>query len=111
MAFEPACSLDELWEGEMKEVTVGGRDLLVVHAEGGHVSAFSAWCPHQAEPLVKGDLDGRRLTCTAHMWEFDAVSGQGLNPDDCALSPFPVKVESGQVFVDVSQETTGDGGS
>lgn len=111
MPYELACSLDDVWEGEMKEVTVGGTTVLVVHADGGHVAAFSPWCPHQAYPLVKGEVDGRLLVCSAHSWEFDVVSGRGVNPDDCALSRYAVKVDGDQVLVDVTEETTGDRGS
>jgi len=110
MSFEPVCSLDDLWEGEMVEVVVGGTTVLVVHAEG-QVAAFASWCPHQQYPLVQGELEGRRLTCFAHRWEFDAVSGAGLNPDDCALSRYAVRVEDDQVFVDVSGMIPGTTGS
>ena len=95
----------------MMEVVVGGTSVLVVHAEGGHVAAFSSSCPHQEYPLIKGELEGRRLTCYAHSWEFDAVTGAGVNPDDCALSRYSVKVEDDQVFVDVSDVTPGQSGS
>jgi toluene monooxygenase system ferredoxin subunit len=111
MPFEPACSLDDLWEGEMKEVMVSGASVLLVHAEGGGVAAFSPSCPHQEYPLVKGDLDGRRLTCSAHGWEFDAVTGMGVNPDNCALRSYVVKVENDHVFVDVRAVAPGDAGS
>lgn len=105
MSFELACSLDDLWEGEMKEMAVCGTSVLVIHAEGGHVAAFAPWCPHQEFPLVEGLLEGRRLTCSAHSWEFDVVTGLGVNPDDCALKRYAVKVESENVFVDVRAVT------
>jgi toluene monooxygenase system ferredoxin subunit len=103
MAFERICSLDDLWEGEMREFSVRGRRVLVVHAEGGTVSAFAALCPHQAFPLVEGKLEGTKLTCAAHLWEFDAVTGSGLNPKDCALRRYEAKVENGEVHVDTAR--------
>lgn len=101
MAFELACSLDDLWEGEMAEVALSGTPVLVIHAEGGHVGAFAPRCPHQAFPLVDGALEGRRLICSAHSWEFDAITGMGVNPADCSLHRYAVKVEGDNVFVDV----------
>lgn len=106
MSFELACSLDDLWEGEMKEIVVGGTSILIIHAEGGHVAAFAPSCPHQEFPLVEGLLEGRLLTCSAHRWEFDVVTGRGVNPDDCALMRYAVKVERENVFVDVRAATT-----
>jgi toluene monooxygenase system ferredoxin subunit len=97
-----ACSLDDLWEGEMREVAVAGRRVLVVHAEGGHLYAFSALCPHQAFPLVNGMLEGGVLTCSAHLWQFDATTGMGINPTGCNLRRYAVSEQNGEVFVDLA---------
>jgi toluene monooxygenase system ferredoxin subunit len=103
MALEKVCSLDDLWEGEMKEFSLNGRKVLLVHLEGGQISGFSALCPHQAFPLINGKLDGSTLTCAAHMWEFDAVTGVGLNPKECSLRRYETKVEDGSIFIDPSR--------
>ena len=103
MAFEKVCSLDDLWEGDMKEFSVNGRKVLVVHSEGGHVAGFAALCPHQAVPLIRGKLEGTTLTCSAHMWGFNAVTGISVNPTDCALRRYETKVEDGHVFLDPSK--------
>lgn len=101
MPFKIACSLDDLWEGEMKEVSVEGIEVLLVHADGGHIGAFAAYCPHQEFPLIQGELEGGVLTCAAHLWQFDVVSGAGVNPLDCSLVRFAVRVEDEQILVDV----------
>lgn len=101
MAFKPACALDELWEGEMKEVEIDGTRVLLVHAARDHVSAFAAMCPHQEFPLANGDLSDGVLTCAAHLWQFDARTGAGLNPVDCALRRYATRCEDGQILVDL----------
>lgn len=100
MAMARACSLDDLWEGDMKEVSISGRRVLLVHADGGHLAAFSALCPHQAFPLINGSLEGTVLTCSAHLWQFDATTGVGINPQGCALRRYSVEEKDGEVFVD-----------
>lgn len=102
MAFERVTSLNELWEGEMQVHTVGGVELLLVNAEGGVVRAFDAYCPHQDHPLIEGELEGRVLTCSAHLWQFDVTSGEGVNPRDCRLKQYPVKLEGDDILVDVA---------
>lgn len=102
MAFKRVCSLRELAPGEMEEFEVDGQEVLVVHTEGGEIRAIPASCPHQAEPLVEGDLEGNLLTCAAHFWQFDVVTGRGVDPDDVELVQFPVKTEGGEVYVDVA---------
>lgn len=84
----------------MREFSILGRKVLVVHAEGGHLAAFNALCPHQAFPLAKGTLDGNVLTCSAHLWQFDVNTGEGINPKGCNLRRYKVTEDNGEVFVD-----------
>jgi toluene monooxygenase system ferredoxin subunit len=99
LTWTPVMELDELWEGDMIGVRVGTTNVLLVNVDG-EVRAYENRCPHQAWPLDEGDLDGRELTCANHHWVFDAVSGKGINPDDCELNSFPVRVdEDGMISV------------
>lgn len=101
MAFQKACTLDDVWEGEMYEADVGEHVVLMVAFEGGELRAFQAVCPHQDIPLSEGKFDGKVLMCRAHQWTFDARTGRGINPGDCALAEYPIKVEGEDVWVDV----------
>ena len=99
MSFTKVCSLDDLWEGEMEAFTVNQQEILLVCAEGGEVKAFQGICPHQDIPLVDGKFDGTKIICRAHLWQFDAGTGQGINPDDCALASYPVRIDGDDVLV------------
>jgi toluene monooxygenase system ferredoxin subunit len=44
-------------------------------------------------------LDGRVLMCSTHLWEFDCLTGAGINPASCGLSAYPVRVEDGTIQV------------
>jgi len=101
VAFKEVCKLDELWEGEMEAFEVDGREVLVVHADSGNIRAFPGKCPHQDYALVEGELENGVLTCAAHLWQFDVLTGKGVNPTNCALVCLPVKVENEAIFVDV----------
>lgn len=100
MTFKQACTLDDLWEGEMASFDIDGQEVLIVWPEGQDVRAFQGVCPHQDIPLVEGKFDGKTLICRAHLWQFDASSGKGINPSDCALAQYPVKVEGDVILVD-----------
>lgn len=91
--------LDDLWEGEVVQVTVDEEELVVVHLEGGHVGAFLAACPHQGTSLAEGYLEDEKLVCPAHLWEFDARCGAGVNPENTRLVARPVRVEDDAVWI------------
>jgi toluene monooxygenase system ferredoxin subunit len=96
-------NLDDLWEGDITAVTVDGEAVLLVNVDG-TVRAYSNRCPHQASDLSEGDLDGQTLTCAKHLWEFDALTGAGINPDDTRLKSFGCRVgDDGTIYVDIGR--------
>lgn len=101
MTFHKVCKLDDLWEGEMEAFEVDGEEVLVVWPEGGEPCAFQGACPHQDIPLIEGKFDGKMVHCRAHQWSFCASTGKGVNPDHTQLARYPVKIENGEVLVQV----------
>lgn len=101
MKFQKVCTLDDLWEGEMTEVEVDGHVIVLVRFQGGESRAFQGLCPHQDISLAEGKFDGRVLICRAHQWTFDANTGKGINPGNCRLAEYPVKLEGDDVLVAV----------
>jgi toluene monooxygenase system ferredoxin subunit len=105
MAFTRAGRLEDVWPGEMRPVEVNGRRLLLVNV-GGQLAAFTDRCAHLGVPLSQGRLDGRVLTCSAHRWQYDAGTGQGVNPATACMASWPVRVENGNILVDCAPSGT-----
>lgn len=101
MTFAKACTLDDVWEGEMGLFEVGGTEVLVIHKDGGTVIACQAVCPHQNIPLAEGTLQRGVLTCRAHLWQFDVESGESINPTGCRIALYPVRIEGDDVLVNI----------
>ena len=97
--FSRICELDDVWEGEMHVFEVDGQEVLIVHAPDGEVRAYDSVCPHQNHPLGEGELIGCILTCSAHLWQFDVISGNGVNPVDVRLNAYPVKIKNNVIYV------------
>ena len=97
--FQKVCDLDDIWQGEMELFELDGQEVLIVHTEDGEVKAYDPVCPHQDHPLIEGEFSNCILTCSAHHWQFDVVSGKGVNPVGVSLNAYPVKVEDEAVFV------------
>ena len=90
----------DLRDGELREVEVGGKKCLLLACDG-ELRAFGARCTHYDGPLARGLLHDGRLVCPWHQGTFDARSGDLLEPPPLSgLTPFAVRVESGDVYVD-----------
>ena len=100
------CGADQLWDGEMECFRAGDTTILLLKING-QFRAYQGHCPHQGAALVEGELEGGLLTCTAHGWQFDATSGQGVNPKSAHLKCFPVHVVERKVLIEVELERSG----
>ena len=100
MAFQRVCAAEAIGDGDMAAFFLDW-EVLVVRDPAGRLHAMDGTCPHEDFPLVHGLLDGAVLTCANHLWSFDATTGKGINPPSCQLAMYAVKVEDGEVFVDV----------
>src|SRR2546421_2332788 len=90
--------LEDLWIGEMIGLELAGVPVLLVNIEA-EVRAYLDICPHQRSRLSQGELAGSALTCGTHRWEFDVLTGQGLNPSTSQLARLPVRVREGTIEV------------
>jgi toluene monooxygenase system ferredoxin subunit len=102
-----ALSEDDLWIGEMRGLSLNGRRVLLIRTDEGY-SAFEDRCAHLGVRLSEGTLSGCVLTCRAHHYQYDARSGQGINPKSVRLARFPVEVSEGAVLVDVPTSVEGE---
>jgi toluene monooxygenase system ferredoxin subunit len=100
MSFRRVLAQEDLWVGEMCGLMVGRVPVVVMNVDG-VLFALQDCCAHQRVKLSEGRLDGCTLTCAAHGWIYDATTGCGINPGDVRVSRFPVRVEHGEVLVDV----------
>lgn len=100
MAFRRVMASDELWDGEMQSCTVAGVRVLLLRL-GERVRAYEDRCAHLGVPLSEGTLRGSVLTCSAHHYEYDALTGCGINPCTVKLVEFPLRIEDGAICIEV----------
>ncbi len=104
MSFTTVCAVGDLGEGDMAAFFLDGWEVLVLRDRSGTVHAFDGICPHEAFPLVDGDFDGAVLTCLNHLWSFDASTGRGINPPNCRLAEYAVRIDGHDIQVDPRAE-------
>ncbi|XP_052074370.1 apoptosis-inducing factor 3-like isoform X2 [Mytilus californianus] len=93
------CEVDDLKDGEMREVDVGeGKALLV--RENGQFYALGNKCTHYGAPLAKGALNNGRVRCPWHGACFNVKTGDIEDfPGLDSLPKFDVTVADGKVKV------------
>jgi 3-phenylpropionate/trans-cinnamate dioxygenase ferredoxin subunit len=93
--------VDELAPLAMQRLAVAERKLLLCHGQSGYF-CIDEMCTHEDYSLAFGCVRDDRIKCSLHGSWFDLASGQALNePAECALRTYPVKIEAGQVWVEV----------
>jgi nitrite reductase/ring-hydroxylating ferredoxin subunit len=85
VSFIPVARVGELSPGSMKEVDLGGRQVLLTFAEGKYF-AFSRQCPHEEADLKTASqlLDGTTIRCNNHSYCYDLRSGECTLPKGAA---------------------------
>jgi toluene monooxygenase system ferredoxin subunit len=84
---------------------VTGRKVLLVNLDG-TIYAYEDKCAHLGVTLSNGHLRGAHLTCRAHQWEYDLCTGRGRIPATVRLRAFAVRVEHGNILVDVASTSS-----
>lgn len=90
--FVEVTEVDAIWDGEMEAFDVGEEEVLILKVDG-QVRAYGGICPHQSISLVEGELENGVLTCRAHEYQFDALTGDGVNPKGVSLTRHDVEVD------------------
>jgi nitrite reductase/ring-hydroxylating ferredoxin subunit len=96
-----AGSLKDLEEKGRLVVGVEGHTICLLH-EGGEVHAIDNRCPHMGFPLHRGSVADGILTCHWHHARFDLCSGGTFDQWADELRRFPVEVDDGEIYVDVT---------
>jgi apoptosis-inducing factor 3 len=96
----------DLQDGQMKQVTIDGTDVLLVRVKGKY-TAVGARCPHYGGPLVKGALHGERVICPWHHACFNVTTG-GLEepPALDALPRYALRQDDDAILISMPVEST-----
>ncbi|MFY9724109.1 MAG: Rieske 2Fe-2S domain-containing protein [Bryobacteraceae bacterium] len=89
----------DLPPGKVMEVFVGQRPYAICNFEGA-LYALDGVCLHEGGPLGQGQLDGPRLVCPYHFWEFDCRTGEYELDPAIRVATYPVRIEDGQILLE-----------
>lgn len=102
MAEYEAAKLTAVPEGEAREFTLAGREIVLCNVEG-EIYALQGMCTHEELPLDGGEVEGATLTCDWHGATFDVCTGRATGlPATQPLRTYETRVdEEGRIFVSI----------
>jgi len=96
-----AATLEQLREAGRLVVALNGHTVCLL-ADGDEVHAVDNRCPHMGFPLHRGTVSDGILTCHWHHARFDLCSGGTFDQWADELRRFPVELDGGEIYVDVT---------
>ncbi len=98
-----ACAADEIDPEDVIPFEHAGRDYAIYRSAGDSYHATDGHCTHEKTLLCDGLVEGGIIECPKHNGRFDYASGKALGaPVLEDVRTYPVKVEDGTVYVDLS---------
>ncbi len=76
-------------------------DIAVFRNAEYEVFALLDKCPHKGGPLSQGIVFGRHVACPLHNWSIGLADGEAVAPDSGCAKRFAVKIEAGQVYLNI----------
>ncbi|MBI1970050.1 Rieske (2Fe-2S) protein [Candidatus Woesearchaeota archaeon] len=95
--FVEVAKVADIRAGEGKVVNVKGTPVALFNVDG-NFHAMSNTCLHMGGPLGEGFLEGKKVTCPWHGWEYDVSTGI-CELSGAKVASYKVKVEEGKVLV------------
>ena len=96
--FVRVAAVSEVEPGNVKQITVNGKTIALCNV-GGTFYALDNLCLHRGGPLGEGSLDGDKVECPWHGWQYDVKTGAvGMDPG-MKVPTYEVKVQGSDVLV------------
>jgi nitrite reductase (NADH) small subunit len=96
-----ACRIEDIPRLGARVVKSARGDIAVFRNAEDEVFALADKCPHRGGPLSQGIVYGRRVACPLHNWNIQLEDGCAVAPDAGCARRYAVKVEAGEVFLQI----------
>ena len=93
-----AASIGEIPPGAGRLVEVGGEEVALFNFNGEYY-AISDLCPHRGASLAEGFLDGGKVFCPLHCFDFNLKTGECATVPSLRVRTYEVKISGEDIFV------------
>jgi nitrite reductase (NADH) small subunit len=88
-------------DGRVKVLHVDGQRIALFQVCGRYY-ALEADCPHEGEPLAEGVIEGMRVICPWHGYDFHLRTGECERDPDLRALTYPVKVQGQDLLIEMA---------
>ena len=85
---------------EAREFPCGDKVICIVNVNG-EFSAMDNVCLHRGGPLGQGVVEKGKVVCPWHGWAYDPKTGQAVHNPAAKVVVYPIKIENGEVWVEI----------
>ncbi len=85
-------------DNEAKEFILGDKVICVANVNG-TITAMDNVCLHRGGPLGQGMIEGDKLVCPWHGWQWDPKTGEAAHNPAAKVAVYPLKIEGEDVLV------------
>ncbi len=97
-AFVKVATVSEVEPGKVKEIQVNDKTIALCNLKG-EFYALDNVCLHRGGPLGQGYVEGEKIECPWHGWQFQVKTGATPMNPDVKVPTYEVKVEGADVMV------------
>lgn len=102
-----AAKVNDLQDGDMKQVEVGDLKILLTRLDGSFY-AIGGECSHYGGTLAEGVLSGEHVTCPWHQARFHVKTGELVDPPALdSMARFETRVAGDRVMVVLPDQASG----
>ncbi len=85
---------------QAREFPAGERMICVANVNG-QITAMDNVCLHRGGPLGQGTIEGGKLVCPWHGWQFDPATGAATHNPLARVRLYPIRAEGEDVMVEI----------
>ena len=99
--WKKICDVNDIARLGSRVVKRSEGDIAVFRNDQDEVFFLRDKCRHKGGPLSQGIVLGKTVVCPLHNWNIQLHDGCAVAPDEGCAQRFAVKVENGEVYLQV----------
>ncbi|PIB25583.1 Rieske family ferredoxin [Amylibacter kogurei] len=97
-----ACAADDIDEEDVIRFDFDDRTFAIYRSPDDEYFCTDGLCTHEKVHLADGLVMDHTIECPKHNGQFDYRNGEAMRAPVCVnLATYPVKLESGRVFIEI----------